>query len=76
MSNLYKRQSCVGALIQANKLMFDINEPTTNCPGGEVIFDPTGQTDVDTLRQMAHQLFLLKKTVLPQSQTNKPTHNI
>ncbi len=62
MSNLYKKGKVVwGALIQANKLMFDINEPTANCPG-EVIFDPTGQTDVDTLRQMAHQLFLLKNS--------------
>ncbi|HQV22122.1 MAG TPA: hypothetical protein PLJ88_03435, partial [Agitococcus sp.] len=62
MPSLYKKGKVVwGALIQANKLMFDINEPTANCPG-EVIFDPTGQTDVDTLRQMAHQLFLLKNS--------------
>lgn len=62
MTNLYKKGKVVwGALIQSNKLMFDTSEPTANCPG-EVIFDPTGQTDVDTLRQMAHQLFLLKNS--------------
>jgi hypothetical protein len=61
MPSLYKKGKVVwGVLIQANKMMFDSNE-TANCPG-EVLFDPTGQTDIQTLRELAHKLFLLKNT--------------
>lgn len=65
MPALYLKGRVVwAALIQANKLMF---EPQgANCPG-EILFDPTGQTEPAELVRLAHQLFRLKGTAPAQA---------
>lgn len=47
------------ALVQANKLMFEPGD--VNCPG-EIVFDPTGQMDIEQLHDYAKALYQLKNT--------------
>ncbi len=47
------------ALVQANSLMFQPREE--NCPG-DIVYDPTGNTEPGTLLEMAQSLYRLKNS--------------
>lgn len=69
MPSLYRTGKVVwAALVQANSLMF--KSEGASCPG-EIIFDPTGQTDIHTLLNAAKQLFALKGTTPEQEDQRK-----
>lgn len=69
MPSLYRTGKVVwAALVQANSLMF--KSEGASCPG-EIVFDPTGQTDVYTLHNSAKQLFALKGTTPEQEDQRK-----
>lgn len=61
LPQLYQRGRVVwAALVQANNLLFQAND-TANCPA-EIIYDKSGRTPPDVLRQWAKELFSLKNT--------------
>lgn len=61
LSYLYKNGRIVMAhIVQANRMLFS-DDNTHSCPA-EIVYDINGQTSIDELSQIAHQLFSLKHT--------------
>ncbi len=59
LPTLYEKGRVVwGALVQANTALFD-HDYLASCPA-DIIYDPTGRTDPQTLHEIASNLFKLK----------------
>lgn len=74
MPMLYRHGRVVwAALVQANSLMFQ-SRPE-NCPG-EVVYDPSGKTELTTLLEMAQKLYRLKNTTPVQPDQRAYAENL
>lgn len=60
LANMYNQGRVVwGAIIQPNTVLF---EDSVECQVTEVVYDPAGRTDVETLQEVAKNLLKLKAT--------------
>lgn len=75
LSYLYKNGRIVMAhIVQANRLLFS-DDNTHSCPA-EIVYDINGQTSIDELSQIAHQLFSLKHTTPDDPELKKYAEHI
>ncbi|STY91186.1 hypothetical protein [Moraxella bovis] len=75
LSYLYKNGRIVMAhIVQANRMLFS-DDNTHSCPA-EIVYDINGQTSIDELSQIAHQLFSLKHTTPDDPELKKYAEHI
>lgn len=75
LSHLYKNGRIVMAhIVQANRMLFSDDNPHS-CPA-EIVYDINGQTSIDELSQVAHQLFKLKHTTPDDPELKKYAEHI
>lgn len=75
LSHLYKNGRIVMAhIVQANRMLFSDDNPHS-CPA-EIVYDINGETSIDELSQVAHQLFKLKHTAPDDPELKKYAEHI